>query len=71
MYFVHPSEGERFYLRLLLTQVKGANSFVDLCTVDGVLQPSFREACRRRLLLNDVNEWHDCLQEAARWGMPS
>ena len=38
MYFVGPSGGERFYLRMLLTIVKGPTSFEDLHTYDGVVQ---------------------------------
>jgi hypothetical protein len=64
MYHAHPTSGERFYLRLLLTSVRGATSFDDLYTFDGVRHPSFREACIARGLLEDDHEWHQCLQEA-------
>ena len=39
MYHAHSTSGEHFYLCLLLTWVKGAVSFDDLCTVDGVHTP--------------------------------
>src|SRR5436190_9410332 len=42
MYFVGPRSGERFYLRLLLTIVKGSISFEDLRTWDGVVHPTFK-----------------------------
>ena len=64
MYYAHPSAGERFYLRLLLTIVKGATSFEDLRSFEGTQYPSFREACIVRGLLEDDNEWDQCLQEA-------
>src|SRR5258707_10312514 len=64
MYYAHPSSGERFYLHLLLTVVKGATSFEDLRTFQGVLHPTFREACIAQGLLEDDNEWHQCLEEA-------
>jgi hypothetical protein len=64
MYYAHPSSGERFYLRLLLTVVKGATSFEDLCTFQGRLYPTFREACIAYGLTEDDNEWHQCLAEA-------
>jgi len=35
MYYAHPSSGERFYLHTLLSAVKGATSFEDLCRVNG------------------------------------
>jgi hypothetical protein len=65
MYFASPSSGERFYLRTLLTVAKGATSFEDLRTVDGVLCPTFKDACIARGLLKDDQEWKQCLQEAA------
>jgi hypothetical protein len=64
MYYAHPSSGERFYLRLLLTVVKGATSFEDLRTFQGILHPTFKEACIAYGLTEDDNEWHQCLQEA-------
>jgi hypothetical protein len=66
MYYAHPNSGERFYLRTLLTAVKGATSFEDLCRVDGGDPlPTFHQACLARGLLEDDNEWRQCLQEAA------
>ncbi|ONM33732.1 hypothetical protein ZEAMMB73_Zm00001d041806 [Zea mays] len=39
-----PSEGEHFYLWLLLNHVAGATSYADLRTVDGDTLPLFRES---------------------------
>jgi hypothetical protein len=64
MYYAHPTAGERFYLRLLLTVVTGATSYEDLRTHQGVLYPNFREACIAYGLTEDDNEWHQCLEEA-------
>src|SRR5882762_6866879 len=64
MYFVHPSAGERFYLRLLLVNVKGAESWDDLRRFDGVLHHTFKAACLARGLLEDDGEWKKCLEEA-------
>jgi len=64
MYFVHPKAGERFYLRTLLTIVKGAESWEDLRRHQGQLHTSFKAACFARGLLEDDGEWRKCLQEA-------
>lgn len=64
MYFVSPTAGEQFYLRTLLTVVRGATSFDDLRSYNGQLCPSFRDACLQRGLLDDDGEWRLCLREA-------
>ena len=64
MYYVHPSAEERFYIRLLLTCVKGATSFEHLRSFEGTEYPTFKEACIARGLLEDDSEWHQCLEEA-------
>jgi hypothetical protein len=65
MYYAHPSSGEHFYLHTLLTSVKGATLFENLQHVNGVLHPTFHAACLAHGLLEDDNEWRQCLQEAA------
>lgn len=65
MYYIPPTAGESFYLRTLLTVVKGPTSFEDLRTVDGHLYDTFRDSCLARGLLEDDGEWRQCLQEAA------
>lgn len=37
MYHVSPSDGERYYLRLLLLHVNGAKSFEDIRTYNGII----------------------------------
>jgi hypothetical protein len=64
MYYAQPTAGERFYLRLLLTAVKGATSYENLRTFQGIVAPSFREACLARGLLENDQEWQQCLEEA-------
>ena len=64
MYYAHPSSGERFYLHLLLATVSSATSFDDLLTFEGIQYPSFREVCIACGLLENDNEWHQCLEEA-------
>ena len=50
---VSPNAQELFYLRLLLTKVKGARSFQDLLTFNKEVQETFRDACIQRGLLED------------------
>ncbi len=70
MYFVQPSEGKRYFLRLLLHHVPGATFFEDLACTNRHLQhptqhASFKEACQQRGLLQDNAEWAQCMEEAA------
>ena len=65
VYTVNPRQGECFYLRLLLHNIRGPQSFAHLRTVEGNLCSSFREACLRLGLLEDDNQYHLAMQEAA------
>nr|XP_027093743.1 uncharacterized protein LOC113714146 [Coffea arabica] len=67
---VHPTEGERYYLRLLLTKVRAPKSFEDLKTYNGVQVRTFREATLLRWLLQDDNNQEHCLEEASLFHMP-
>jgi hypothetical protein len=63
--FVLPTAGERFYLRTLLTTVKGPTSWQDLRTYDGILHDTFHGVCLARGLLEHDDEWRQCLKEAS------
>ena len=65
MYYVPPTAGERFYLRTLLTVVKGPVSWDDLKSFNGKLHDSFYAACLARGLLENDEEWRLCLQQAS------
>ncbi|KAG0588920.1 hypothetical protein KC19_2G278400 [Ceratodon purpureus] len=65
LYFARAAEGERFYLRLLLTTFGGPRSFEDLRTVNGVVHKTFKDACNALGLLQDDGEWIQCLEEAS------
>ena len=67
-----PSQGERYYLRMLLTHVRGATSFVSLRTLpDGTVCPTYKDAALQLGLLESDTEWHSCLHEATQYKMPT
>ncbi|XP_074290276.1 uncharacterized protein LOC141617007 [Silene latifolia] len=49
--YANPSEGERYYLCLLLANVRGPTSFDDLKSINGILCNSFQDSAFRRGLL--------------------
>ncbi|WOH08718.1 hypothetical protein DCAR_0728165 [Daucus carota subsp. sativus] len=65
MVYVHPTAGERFYLRMLLNIVKGATSFEDVRTVNGVVYNTYKEACFHHGLLECDDEWHTAITDAS------
>ncbi|KAF0312693.1 hypothetical protein FJT64_016583 [Amphibalanus amphitrite] len=65
-----PRHGDVFYLRVLLHHVPGATTFAELRTVDGQVCDTHQEACRRRGLLQDDQEWAETLAEAVRTQRP-
>lgn len=71
MYFISPTAGELFYLRLLLTNVPGARGYDDLLTFNNTCYPTFQAAATARGLLEDDSEVITCLQEAREWQMPA
>ncbi|XP_043479916.1 uncharacterized protein LOC122509746 [Leptopilina heterotoma] len=70
IYSVSPSQIELFHLRLLLLTTKGATSFKDLKSVDGVIHETFTSACLALGLIEDDHEWVRTIEEAAVWMMP-
>lgn len=65
-----PAEGERYYLRLSLTSVRGPKSFEDLLTVDDHRCATFKESALRRGLLEHDNSIELCMDEGIRVHMP-
>lgn len=70
MYTVSVRQGELYYLRMLLLHVRGALSFEDLRTYEGIVYPTFKEAAAARQLLADDTEWDSTLKEAGATKMP-
>jgi len=53
----YPFQGERYYLHLLLTVVRGGTSLENLKTVDSMVYPTFKGACIALRLLEDDGKW--------------
>ncbi|XP_027152040.1 uncharacterized protein LOC113752100 [Coffea eugenioides] len=70
MVTISPREGERYYLRLLLTHIAGPTSFEDLLTVNDQRLASFREAALVLGLLQSDTYIDETLQEAVAFQMP-
>ncbi|XP_044012567.1 uncharacterized protein LOC122855319 [Aphidius gifuensis] len=70
MYSISPHQMELFHLRLLLLTVKGATSFENLRTVDGMIYDTYHRACLARGLIEDDSEWTRALTEGEIWMMP-
>jgi hypothetical protein len=68
MYYVHPSAGEGYFMRMLLMYVRGARSYADIRTYNDVVYDTFKEACAARGLLGDDREWSFAFDEAVSWG---
>ncbi|KAI7824855.1 hypothetical protein BC939DRAFT_396346, partial [Gamsiella multidivaricata] len=56
IFFVHPTAGELFFLRLLLNAVKSPKSYDDLLTVHGGRHATFKAAFMALGLLQDDRE---------------
>ncbi|XP_071905589.1 uncharacterized protein [Coffea arabica] len=68
---ISPHEGERYYLRLLLTHVRAPTSFDDLLTISGQKMDCFRDAALALGLLQSDTYLQYTLEEAALFQMPS
>ncbi|KAK9682574.1 hypothetical protein RND81_10G082900 [Saponaria officinalis] len=67
VYFAPPNSGELYYLRLLLNIVKGATSYADIRTINGVVYSTYKAACNALGLLDGDDEWNVALNECATW----
>ncbi|XP_062210318.1 uncharacterized protein LOC133911879 isoform X1 [Phragmites australis] len=53
---------------MLLMIVKGAKSYKDIRTYQGIVYNTFKETCAARGLLGDDTEWLNAFNEAITWG---
>ena len=71
MYSASPAEGDRFYLRLWLTEGTGCKSYDCAETLpNGTVCETFREAAAARGLPNDDKERYIAFEEAAPHATP-
>ncbi|XP_013639239.1 PREDICTED: uncharacterized protein LOC106344395 [Brassica oleracea var. oleracea] len=67
---VHPSAGDRYYLRILINKIKGPRSYDELKTYNDVKYPDFKSVCHARGYLDDDVEWLESMSEGARTATP-
>nr|VDD60369.1 unnamed protein product [Brassica oleracea] len=67
---VHPSAGDRYYLRILINKIKGPRSYDELKTYNDVKYPDFKSVCYARGYLDNDLEWDESMSEGARWATP-
>ncbi|XP_050896186.1 uncharacterized protein LOC127102912 [Lathyrus oleraceus] len=70
IYTVSPSEGDKFYLRLLLSHVTGSTSWEYLLTNNGMTFSTFKKSAEDRGFLETDHSIRDCLVEATSLRMP-
>ncbi|CAL0330224.1 unnamed protein product [Lupinus luteus] len=66
--WVSPCTGELYYLRMMLTVVKGPTCYEEIRTVSNIQYETFRDACFARGLLKDDREYIEAIREAKDWG---
>ncbi|CAJ2677885.1 unnamed protein product [Trifolium pratense] len=69
--WVPPTTGELFYLRMMLTVVKGPMSYEDIKKVRNIQYDTFRDACFAKGFLGDDKEYISAIREAHGWGPDS
>ncbi|KAI5438086.1 hypothetical protein KIW84_023995 [Lathyrus oleraceus] len=68
MIWLPPSKSRLYYLRMILTIVKGPTCYKDIKDVSGKVLDSFRDACFEMGFLEDNNEYVAAINEAKDWG---
>ncbi|XP_058768177.1 uncharacterized protein LOC131641899 [Vicia villosa] len=66
--WVPPTTGELFYLRLMLTVVKGPLTYEEIRKVGDTQFDTFRDACFAMGFLEDDREYIGAIREASEWG---
>ncbi|GJU91462.1 hypothetical protein Tco_1303885, partial [Tanacetum coccineum] len=64
------STGDAYYCRMLLNIAKGCRTHDEIKKVNGVVYPTYKEACYASGLLEDDNEYVDSIKDVAHWAPP-
>ena len=67
---VHPSAGDRYYLRILINKIKGPRSYDELKTFNNVKYPDFKSVCHARGYLDNDVEWLESMTDGSRMATP-
>ncbi|CAH1440058.1 unnamed protein product [Lactuca virosa] len=67
----NPAEGERYYLRLLLSHISGPTCFEDLYTVNNIKHPTFLKAALEKGLIESDDGLSQCITEASFFQFPN
>ncbi|XP_033134268.1 uncharacterized protein LOC117127729 [Brassica rapa] len=67
---VHPSAGDRYYLRVFINKIKGPRSYDELKTYNDVKYPDIKSVCHARGYLDNDVEWLESMSEGARRATP-
>ena len=66
--WVPPTAGELFYLRRMVTVIKGPSYYEEIRTVNNIVYPTFRDVCEASGFLANNNEYIEAITEAKDWG---
>ncbi|RCV18220.1 hypothetical protein SETIT_3G282400v2 [Setaria italica] len=69
--YINPNEGDRYYLRVLLTHVRGATSYDSLKTWCGITYDTFRAAAEAMGFVDTNKSLDDCVTKCAMVRFPS
>nr|GEX68627.1 uncharacterized protein [Tanacetum cinerariifolium] len=61
------STGDAFYCRMLLNSAKGCRTHDEIKKVNGVVYPTYKEACYATSLSEDDKEYIACIKDATHW----
>uniref|UniRef100_A0A0D2ZXW6 Uncharacterized protein n=1 Tax=Brassica oleracea var. oleracea TaxID=109376 RepID=A0A0D2ZXW6_BRAOL len=58
---INPAAGDKYYLGILVSLVRGPTCYDDLYTVGEIKYDTFQEACYARGFLGTDKDWHDSI----------